>query len=118
MNQDRFANALLEIKSCNSFEHDEFSDSSRMIFHHDRGADDSGCDCVGRDGCPSGIFWHAQQNRPIDQLHLSCLLIETEDGVRTESGECEIGKRQLTARLKACAHGGVLSNLVINCRWA
>ena len=68
-------------------------------------------DCgAGRDSfdCQAAAaFRYLKKNRAIDQIHLPRALVETEDRVRAEAGDGQIGESQFATRLRAGANSGL-----------
>lgn len=64
----------------------------------------------------AGILWHAQENRAALNFRGPPCLAETEDRVRAQAGNSQIGEREFRARIAASPHAGVFGDFIVHRR--
>jgi hypothetical protein len=83
-----------------------------MKFADASGASDCGGDSNGSDCRAAASFGYLKKNRAVPKIHLPRAFIDTEDGVRAEASDGQIGESQFGARLRASANSGTTADKI------
>ena len=83
-----------------------------MKFADASSAGNCGGDANRSDCRAAASFGYLKKKRAIDKIHLPRAFIETEDGIRAEAGDGQIGESQFAARLGAGANSGTVADKI------
>jgi len=117
MNQDRFAEAVAQIKPGHTFETDKFDVSVAVVFEQNGGAANRGRHRCSGNLRATGAFRHVKEHRAAAEIHVARAFIETENRIGAEPCNRLIGKRELATRIRAGTHGRAIAHRIIHhCR--
>jgi hypothetical protein len=105
-----------ERKTRAPFQSDQFAVTRGVRFEDDRGAGNGHRDTFGVNGAAAGILWHAKENRTAIEFCRPPCLAETEDRVRPQAGNCQIGEGEFRAGFAARPHGRVFGDFIVHGR--
>jgi hypothetical protein len=105
-----------ERKTRAPFQSNQFAVTRGVRFEDDRGAGNGHGDGVGVNGAAAGILWHAKENRAAIKFGRPPGLAETEDRIRAQTRNGQIGEREFRAGFAARPHGGVFGDFIVHGR--
>ena len=109
----RLAGMLDQRSTCAPFQDDQFALTCASGFENYRRASDRNRHCACPDGTTARILWHAEKNRAAVELDVAPGSIETENSVRAEASNGQIGESKFRARIPSGAHACVFAHFVV-----
>jgi hypothetical protein len=112
----KVARAFRKGKTGASFKSYQFAVTREVRFEDNGRAGNGHRDDVRINRAAAGILWHTEENRAGLNFRGPPCLAETEDRVRAEAGNSQIGEREFRARIAAGPHAGLFGDDIVHGR--
>ena len=115
-NFSRLIGIIVQRETRVAFQNSQLIVILRARFEDDRGPGNCDRDCFAGNFRGAGIFSRVNQDRAAIESDTAARFVKTENRVRAETRDREVGKRELGSRIVAGAQSGAVVNFVVNRR--